>query len=361
MQCGIFHTPYNRPTRTPRQMLDWSMKLAVLLDEAGYADFMIGEHYTLAWENIPCPEIVIGACAPITKRIRFAPMAHLLPYHNPATLAIQVGWLSQILEGRYFLGVAPGGHHTDAILHGFEGIGELQAQMFEALDLMEKVWARKRFRHKTEHFQAGFPGEEDMIFFPVELADNGPWKGRENLEIAVTGLSKNSSTLKWAGERDYSPISFFGGFEVMRSHWDTWAAAAGPKGFKLDRKRFRVTRDIFIADTDAEAKRLALHSGLAEAWNHYLVPIYHKFKLFDGIIADSGKNVSPDQVDMDFLAEHFWLCGSPSTVTRKLERMVEQTGGFGQIVPNSHDNIDNPKPYFESLQRLASEVAPKVG
>ena len=360
MKCGIFHTPYNPPSRTPREVFDWSLRIAVVADEAGFSDFMIGEHSTLAWENIPCPEIVIGAAAQLTKRIRFAPMAHLLPYHHPATLAIQVGWLSQVLEGRYFLGVAPGGHHTDAILHGFSGIGELQAQMFESLELMEKVWARAPFREKGEHFQAGFPGKDDMPGYDVIIADNSPHGGRQNLEIAVTGLTENSSSLKWAGERNYSPISFFGGTRVMKSHWDTWSAAAKSKGFETDRARFRVTRDIFIADSDAEAKRLALRSGLAKSWEQYLIPIYKKFNLFQGIIEDSGTGIDPSQVDMNFLAEHVWLCGSPATVIRKLERMAEKTGGWGEIVVNSHDSIDDPKPWEESLQRLAREVAPKV-
>src|SRR3546814_11563241 len=71
------------------------------------------------------PEAVIAACAQTTKNIRFAPMAHLLPSHDPATLAIRIGWLSQVMEGRYFLGVAPGGHHTDAILQGSENISSL--------------------------------------------------------------------------------------------------------------------------------------------------------------------------------------------------------------------------------------------
>lgn len=360
MKCGFFHTPYNLPHRTARQVFDWSLQLAQVTDQAGYADFMIGEHHTLAWENIPCPEIVIGAAAPLTKNIRFAPMAHLVPYHNPATLATQIGWLSQVLEGRYFLGIAPGGHHTDAILHGFPGIGELQSQMIEGLGLIEKVWARKPFHEKTAHFQAGYPGPDDMPGYNVELANNGPWGGRDSLEVAVTGLTRNSSSLKWAGEHNYSPISFFGGTEVMKSHWDTWEAAAQAKGFATDRARFRVTRDIFIADTDAEAKRLAIASGLGDAWKHYLFPIYKKFNLFEGIIADSGKNIDSSQVDMDFLAEHVWLCGSPETVIRKLQVVAEKTGGWGEIVVNSHDNMDNPAPYFESLQRLATEVAPKL-
>jgi len=360
VKSGFFHTPYNLPKRTARQVFDWSLQLAQHCDQVGFTDFMIGEHSTLAWENIPCPEIVIGAAAAVTRNIRFAPMAHLLPYHHPATLATQVGWLSQVLEGRYFLGVAPGGHHTDAILHGFEGIGPLQEQMFESLDLIEKVWARKPFLEKGKFFQAGYPGPNDMPGYQVVLADNGPWGGRDNLEVAVTGLTKNSSSLKWAGERNYSPISFFGGTEVMKSHWDTWEAAAQSKGFHADRARFRVTRDIFIADTDAEAKRRAMASGLGDAWREYLFPIYKKFNLFEGIIKDSGKAIDPSQVDMDFLAEHVWLCGSPETVICKLERVAEKTGGWGEIVVNSHDNIDNPQPYFESLERLAKEVAPKL-
>lgn len=137
-----------------------------------------------------------------------------------------------------------------------------------------------------------------MPGYNVELAGNSPYGGRGNMEIAVSCLTKNSSSLKWAGERNYSPISFFGGFEVMKSHWDTWATAAASKGFETERSRFRVTRDVLIADTDAEAKRRAIASGLGECWKHYLYPIYKKFNLFEGIIKDSDKDIDPSQVDM---------------------------------------------------------------
>ena len=360
MQCGIFMTPYNPPSRTARQVFDWAVDIARIADEAGFADFMIGEHYTLAWENIPSPDVIIAAAAQSTKTIRFAPMAHLLPFHDPATLAIRIGWLSQILEGRYFLGVAPGGHHTDAILHGYDSIMELGKVQLEALDLMERVWKREPFMHKGETFRAGFPGPDNMPGYDVEIANNNPWGGRDAMEIAVTGLSKNSASMKFAGERNYSPISFFGGVEQMKGHWDTWAEAATGAGYTADRSRFRICRDVFIADTDAEAKRLALKSGLARTWREYLVPIYKKFNLFEGIIQDSGKDLQPDDVNEDFLVEHVWLCGSPETVIEKLERLADKTGGWGQLVANQHDSIDDPKPWAESLQRLAQQVAPKV-
>jgi hypothetical protein len=44
MKCGIFHTPYHPPSRSPREVFDWALKIAQVADEAGYAAFMIGEH-----------------------------------------------------------------------------------------------------------------------------------------------------------------------------------------------------------------------------------------------------------------------------------------------------------------------------
>lgn len=360
MQCGVFMTPYNPPSRTPRQVFDWAVDVARICDESGYSDFMIGEHYTLGWENIPMPEAIIAACARTTKQMRFAPMAHLLPYHDPATLAIRVGWLSQVMEGRYFLGVAPGGHHTDAILHGFDNISELPKRQLEALRLMERVWERKPFKEKGQFYQAGFPGPETMPEYWVDIADNGPFGGRESLEIAVTALSMNSKSMEFAGSRNYSPISFFGGTPQMKAHWETWSTSMQAHGHVPQRKRFRVCRDVFIADTDAEAKRRYLRSGMAQTWHKYLKEIYIKFGLFGGIIQDSGRNITPEEVDDDFLAEHVVLCGSPETVIEKLEALADKVGGWGQIVANQHDSIDDPKPWEESLRRLAIEVCPKV-
>ena len=360
MQCGIFMTPYNPPSRTARQVFDWAVDIARIADEAGYADFMIGEHYTLAWENIPMPEAIISACAHTTKNIRFAPMSHLLPYHDPATLAVRIGWLSQVMEGRYFLGISPGGHHTDAILHGFNGIGELGKRQIEAMRLMERVWERKPFMEKGEFYQAGFPGPDTMPEYHVDIANNNPFGGREKLEVAVTGLSMNSNSMRFAGQHNYSPISFFGGTPQMKAHWNTWAEAMTAAGNTPDRKRFRVCRDIFVADTDAEARRLVRKTGLMETWSRYLKDMYVKFCLFGGIIEDSGIDVTAEGIDEDFIIDHVILCGSPATVIEKLEALADKCGGWGQMVAIQHDSIADPKPWEESLHRFAKEVCPYV-
>lgn len=146
----------------------------------------------------------------------------------------------------------------------------------------------------------------------------------------------------------------------MKAHWDTWSEANEKAGFTPDRRRYRVCRDVFIADTDEEARRLVRKTGMMNTWNKYLKEIYVKFGLFDGIIHDSGMNITPDEIDDEFLIEHVILCGSPETVIEKLEKLADACGGWGQIVANQHDSIDDPKPWEESLRRLASEVCPKV-
>ncbi|QYB02148.1 LLM class flavin-dependent oxidoreductase [Rhodococcus sp. USK10] len=365
MDSGIFHNPYMKPGRSMREVLDWSVRLAQVADKAGVADFMIGEHATEGWQPIPNPEIVIGACALVTDNIRFAPMAHILPMHQPASLAIQIGWLSQVLEGRYFLGIATGAYPRDAAVRGQPmDLSEARPRMLEAIEVMEKVWKREPFHYEGDFYNAGYPSVEATDPDPTRdlnlQSDFTPWGGRQNLEIAVTGMSANSSSMRFAGQRGYLPISFYGGADSVRSHWDTYSAAAVEAGHAADRSRFRVSRDIFVADTDKEAKRRAIVGGLGYFWDRYLVPVYKRYGLLQGFIDDSGTDITPEDVTLDWLAEHVWVCGSADTVTRKLEEMSERIGGFGTIVMNSHDCIDDPEPWFESTQRLAQEVAPRI-
>src|ERR1700727_2943660 len=87
LDTGLVHIPFDRPTRTARQTFDWAYENAIHADQSGMTEMMIAEHATQAWECIPNPELVIAAAARDTENIKFAPMAHLLAYHNAATLS----------------------------------------------------------------------------------------------------------------------------------------------------------------------------------------------------------------------------------------------------------------------------------
>ena len=161
MDVGMFQTPFVRPERTAKQVFDWAIRQAVHADKIGFSEYWVGEHATLNWESIPSPELVIAAAASQTKRIKLGPLAHLLPYHHPATLAIQTAWLSQILEGRYMLGVATGAYPTDAALawrdrHEQEPCDDAGIHSH----LMEKVWHAEPFQDEGDILEGGLSGAQ---------------------------------------------------------------------------------------------------------------------------------------------------------------------------------------------------------
>jgi 3,6-diketocamphane 1,6-monooxygenase len=360
MNTGLIHIPYDRPSRTSRQTFDWAHQNAIQADQAGFTEMMVAEHATQAWECIPNPELVIAAAALDTTQIKFAPMAHLLAYHTPASLAIQVGWLSQILEGRYFLGIGGGAYPNDAILRGFPAdLSENHGRVREAFEIMKRVWQREPFHYEGQYYSGGFPEEAEATEEGDEqhkIADHSPWGGQ--LDIAVTGLSPDSPSIRFAGENGFMPVSIFSGSSILKRHWDIYENAALENGHPADRSRYHVSQTVFVADTDAEAKRRALEGGIGYCWQHYLWPIWERFDLLSGFVADKGAR--PEDVDLEWICDNVWIVGSPETCIRKLNELFEFTGGWGTLQIEAHDYMDDPDPWFESLQRIANEVASHV-
>jgi len=347
MKFALFHTPFTRPDRTPRQAFDWAVRQAVDAEQAGFTEYWVGEHDTLRWEQIPSPELVLAAAAPQTERIKLCPGAHVLPYHDPATLATQTSWLSHITEGRYILGVAAGAYATDAALHGLADMSENYPKMLESLEIMDLVWRSEPFHFEGKYWSAGYP---ESAHEPMR--DLRPYGG--SMELAVAGLSMNSSSIRFAGSRGYTPMSFAAIDALVANHWEVYSTAAVEAGHTVHRDQHHVAREIFVADTDAEARKLALEGPIGLAWAEYVLPTYKQVGLFEMIGVDSNT------VDLEWVADHWWTIGSPDTVAEKLQEAQAATGGWGTTLILGHDYIDDPAPWLHSMDLLANEVAPKV-
>jgi 3,6-diketocamphane 1,6-monooxygenase len=351
VKFGLFQTPYTRPERSPRQAFDWAVGQAVAAEQAGISEFWAGQHFTLAWEAIPNPELVLAAAARETSRITLAPGAHLLPYFHPAGLAAQTSWLSHIAEGRYILGVATGVNPIDARFHGLKNRDANLPMAVEALDIMEKVWSGEPFEYEGEYWSAAFPetgGDH-------ELRDMRPHGG--SMTIAMAGASPNSSSITVAGARGLLPLSFGGSPELIANHWETYVAGAreAGRGDGLDRSVHHAAMEVFAADTDAEAERLVKEGPIGHAWREHLVPNEQGRARRAGIepIWDASAGI-------DELIRQKMVVGSPDTVAEKLNDLMDRSGGWGTTLVFGHDFIDDPAPWNYSLQLLAGEVAPKV-
>lgn len=363
METGLIFHPYMRPGRTARQTFDWGVQSSIAADKAGFTSMMISEHASQIWENIPNPELIMAAAALQTKTIKFAPMAHLLPHQHPTKLAMTIGWLSQILEGRYFLGIGAGAYPAASYMHGIRGEAQdterLNDMVRESLFIMEKIWAREPFFYEGKYWKAGFPEEEAAETEEDEqhrLADYSPWGGSP--EIAVTGFSKNSPSMRLAGEKNFKPVSIFSGLDALKRHWEIYSEANIKAGHTPNRQRHAVSHTIYVGDTDAEAKREVMEGPIGYCFQKYLIPIWRRFGMMDGFAKDHG--IDPIAADLEFLVDKVFIVGSPDTVVEKINELFHKCGGWGTLQIESHDYYDDPSAWFHSLELAAKEVAPRI-
>src|SRR5437016_4797073 len=113
MELGIFMMPLHPPGKPLTQCYDEDIELIVRADELGYAEAWIGEHATMAWENIPANDQFIATLLPRTSRIRLGTGVVLLPQHHPANVANRIAQLDHLARGRINFGIGAGAVPTD--------------------------------------------------------------------------------------------------------------------------------------------------------------------------------------------------------------------------------------------------------
>lgn len=102
---------------TPAQALANSIDLARHAERLGYQRFWLAEHHASAALAGSAPEILIGAVAGATSRIRVGSGGVMLPHYSPLKVAEQFSLLAGLYPGRIDLGLgrAPGSDQRTAV------------------------------------------------------------------------------------------------------------------------------------------------------------------------------------------------------------------------------------------------------
>ena len=355
MQLGLFTMPSHPPERSLYDGLQFDLDTIRWADELGYAEAWVGEHHTAPWEPHPSPDLLVTQALMQTSRIRLGPGGFLLPYHHPAELANRVAMLDHLAEGRLNFGVAASGLPSDWAMFNVDGMSGANRDMTrESLDIILKLWsAEESFHYEGKFWKVDKP--EPMFGF---LKPHIKPLQQPHPPIGVAGLSKNSDTLKLAGERGFLPMSLNLNPAYVGSHWDSVEAGARRTGRTPQRRDWRLVREVFVAETDAEAWRLSVGSMMGRMMREYFLPLLAQFGFKDYL--KHSPEVPDSDVTVEYCAERNWVIGSPSTVVDKLARIYEEVGGFGQLLVFGFDYVENPEAWRTSLGLLHAEVMPKV-
>jgi luciferase family oxidoreductase group 1 len=97
--------------RTPAESIRETVALAQLCDELGYHRYWVSEHHNTDSVAGSAPEVLLGALAVATQRIRLGSAGVMLPHYSSLKVAEQFRVLEALAPGRIDLGLgrAPGG------------------------------------------------------------------------------------------------------------------------------------------------------------------------------------------------------------------------------------------------------------
>ena len=198
-----------------------------------------------------------------TERIKLATGAHLLPFHHPAELAHRVAYVDQLAQGRFMFGIGASGLPTDWALFDVDGAaGQHRDMTRESLEIILKIWEDKGpFEYKGKYWNIQVT--DTLRFFLTPFQKPHP-------PIGVASLSYRSPTLVLAGEKGYIPLSLAFNTDYVRSHWEAIEEGALRTGRTPSRKDWRIVRDVYIADTDEQARDQAVNGITGRVWNDYL-------------------------------------------------------------------------------------------
>ena len=356
MKLGYFTMPLHPPGSNLTQTLEDDLAQIVKLDELGYEEAWIGEHFTARWENIPAPDLFIAKALGMTKNIALGTGVTCMPNHNPFMIAHRIAQLDHMARGRFYWGVGSGGFPGDFEVFGFDPkTGEQRGMTRDAIDTVIQLWTDPKpglYEHKYWRFNVPEPDDYIGLGFHIK-----PYQ-KPHPPIGVAGVSEKSDTLVLAGERGWIPMTInMVPTRLVKTHWQAVEEGARKTGRAPDRSTWRVAREVYVADTTEEARKEALQGVLKRDFEQYFLRILPQAKLLN--ILKTDPEMPDSEVTIEYLLDNIWIVGSPDVVADKLRRLYHDVGGFGVLLAMGHEWQPEDK-WTNSMKLLAEEVMPRV-
>lgn len=336
MRFGAFIAPFHPLNENPTLAIDRDFELVEWMDKLGYDEAWIGEHHSAGYELIASPELFIAAAAQRTKHIRLGTGVSSLPYHQPLMLADRINQLDHLTRGRVMFGVGPGALPSDAFMMGIK-VAKQRDMMDEALDVLVPLLRGETVTAKTDWFELN---EARLQMTPFS---------RPSVEISVASqVSPTGATA--AGRHGLGLLSIgatsAGGFNALATNWAIAEETAKDSGNTMDRSQWRLVGPVHIAETREKARE-NVRFGL-EKWLYYFREV---------AALPLAPTDGSDPVDA-LIASGMAVIGTPDDAIAQIERLQEQSGGFGAFLQMAHNWAD-----FEQTKRsyelMARYVFPK--
>ena len=255
MNLGFFTMPIHPLEKDWRQSLREDREAFILADELGYTEGYVGEHHTDRAENITSCMMFICTLIEATKRIKLGTGTINMPNNHPAAVAANVAMLDHMLDGRFILGISPGGLMSDAEVFGNLD-ADRNAMFLECINQVLEIWASDApYNIKGKYWNIVL---ENQLMLDLGQGHLPKPLQQPHPPIVVTAVAPFSKGVTEAAARGWDPISAnFLMPQWVKTHWPKYVEGCERVGRPADPANWRVAKSIFVADDDKTAKRYA--------------------------------------------------------------------------------------------------------
>jgi alkanesulfonate monooxygenase SsuD/methylene tetrahydromethanopterin reductase-like flavin-dependent oxidoreductase (luciferase family) len=339
MRVGIFDHLDRGDAPLP-QHYEERLRMIEAADAAGIDSYHLAEHHWNPVGMAAQPGIFLGAAAMRTKRIRLGPLAYALAFHNPLLLAEEVAMLDQMSNGRFELGVGRGISPWELSMFGYT-MNETRDLFREAMDVMIQYFTTDRVTHRGTRWQYyDVPVEIKTVQKPFPPLWYGSSSGATRDYIASLGAAMNAG---WAPAARMKQS-----IDAYRDAWMRTKDAPLRQG-RPDEATLGFVRMLVIADTDAEAEKLA--EGAYMRWYKSLEHQANSYG-FTAMFLAGSYEIARRRVGCV-------IAGSPETVKTELLRDIATAGVNYPLLQIAFGNLSHAQS-LKTLDLFTREILPAV-
>ena len=357
MKLSCFMMPLHPPGKPWPLSLKEDREAVLLADRLGYEEAFVGEHVIDAAETVTSCMMFLASLAHDTKRIKLGTGTINMPNSHPANVAAQAAMLDNILEGRFIMGISPGGLMSDAEVFGNYG-RDRNAMFVEGINMVLDIWAGEApYNLKGQFWEV--TTEKTMI---PEIGTGIILKPFQKPHPPIVGtvVAPFSKGVVAMAERGWKPISAnFLLPQWVKTHWDSFVQGKKNIGQVADPADWSVAKCIFVADDDATAQRYGY--GEDGPYHHYFKQLIRKLVGFGnrGNLFKADQSIPDEVITPEYVNRKLTIAGTVDSVVDQILAFREEVGDFGTLVYACQDWID-PALGKRSMELMAEKVMPAV-
>jgi probable F420-dependent oxidoreductase len=306
-----------------------ALEEVVRAEDLGFDSVWMEEHHSVVDHYWPSPLTVLAGFATRTSRLTLGTDVLVAPFHHPVRLAEDAALVDVMSGGRLVLGIAIGYKPDEFALYGVD-LERRGARFEEQLAIVKGLWTRDSIAFAGRFYRIEGALEPKPVSTPHPPIWIGGWG-----DLTLGRAARLADNWIPGPTADLSRL-LAGKAQFLASR--EAAGLSAPTDWPL-------TRDLIIAETDAQARALAEQHIMVAYRKEYAGGWKHPF--IDASIA----------TDLDTVKKDRFLIGGPDQVIEALRPFVEEYGTTHLIcrlffpgMPHRH--------IVRELELIAKEVMP---